>query len=245
MSNRAYFYLSAFLSFGLYAFFILVFMLYLKDVKIQKISPYNKDTTIQLDIMIDPLSPKKNQPAKKQPKKIVKSENKVTTSVSTTKTADFKSLFANVKVKNTKVSEKNVDNTKVNPQTTRFKAKIIREKRNDNINLSKTLNSVSTSSSKLTMSTQNIHKNDPYYSKIYEIIANSWNPMFVIDGLKAVVIVTIDNQGNFSYRIKKRSSDSQFNESLKQFLESQTLKSYPPYKKGTKTSIEVIFKSKG
>ncbi len=245
MSDRAYFYLSAFLSFGLYALFILVFVLYLRDVKVQKISPYSKNTVIQLDIMIDPLSVKKNQPAKKHVKKIVKQENKVTTSVNKTKTADFKSLFANVKVKNTKVSEKQVDNTKVNPTLTRFKAKVIREKRDDNLNLSKTLNSVNTSSSKLTMSTQNVHKNDPYYSKIYEIIASSWNPMFVIDGLKAVVIVTINNQGNFSYRIKRGSSDSKFNESLKQFLESQTKKHYPPYKKGNKTSIEVIFKSKG
>jgi len=244
MSDRTYFYLSAFISFGLYAFFILVFMLYLKDVKIQKISPYSKNTVIQLDIVIDPLSQKKNQPAKKQIKKVVKEENKVTTSINRTKTADFKSLFANVKVKNTKVSEKEVVNTKSNPTLTRFKAKIIREKR-EKLNLSKTLNSVNTSSSKLTMSTQNIHKNDPYYSKIYEIIASSWNPMFVIDGLKAVVIVTIDNQGNFSYRIKRGSSDSKFNESLKQFLESQTTKHYPPYKKGNKTSIEVIFKSKG
>ncbi|MEA1915234.1 MAG: energy transducer TonB [Campylobacterota bacterium] len=245
MSDRSYFYLSAFISLGLYAFFILLFMLYLRETKIQKISSFSKNTVIQLDIMIDPKSLEKNKPAPKQPKKIVKEEVVVNTSINKTKTADFKSLFANVKTSNKKVVEKEVDNTKVNPQTTRFKAKFVREKRNDNINLSKTLNRVSTSSSKLSMSPQSVHKNDPYYSKIYEIISSRWNPMFIIDGLKSVVIVTINNQGNFSYRIKKRSSDSVFNDSLIQFLNSQTSQHYPPYEKGNKTNIEVVFKSKG
>lgn len=244
MSARNYYYLSAFIAFGLYAFFILLFILYLKETKVIKISPYANETVIQLDVVVDPLSVKKNQPAKIEPKKIVKEEVEKTTSRSPRKIADFKSLFANVKTEATKVSKETVNNAKANPNPTKYKAKMIREKRND-LNINKSLNSINETSSKLSMSMQSQHKNDPYYSKIYEIIASRWNPMFVVDGLTATVIITINNQGNFRYRFKKRSSDEAFNASLKQFLESQTVESYPPYEKGRSTNIEVVFKSKG
>ena len=244
MSERNYYYLSAFIAFGLYAFFILLFVLYLKETKIQRISPFAKETIIQLDVVVDPLSVKKNQPAKIEPKKIVEEEQKVTTSVSNKKTADLKSLFANVKTEAVKVSNETVNNTKSNPNPTKYKAEVIREKRSQ-LDINKTLNSISTTSSQLSMTLQSQYDNDPYYSKIYEIIASRWNPMFVVDGLTATVIITINNQGNFRYRFKKRSSDETYNASLKQFLESQTLQSYPPFEKGRSTDIEVVFKSKG
>ncbi len=244
MSEKNYFYLSGFISFGLYALFILAFMLYLKETKIQRISPFANQTVIELDVVVDPLSVKKNQPAKIEPKKVVKEEVEKTTSVSPRKTADFKSLFANVKTESSKVSEETVNNAKANPNPTKYKAQMIREKRSE-VDIKKTLNSVNTEASKPLMSMQSKYKNDPYYSKIYEIIASRWNPMFVTDGLTATVIVTINNQGNFRYRFKKHSSDEDFNDALEQFLESQTLMSYPPYEKGRSTDIEVLFKSKG
>lgn len=86
---------------------------------------------------------------------------------------------------------------------------------------------------------------DPYYSKIYELLNNRWNPSSLAQKLTSKVIVIINANGKFDYVIVQKSSNASFNNQLFLFLESQKSVVYPPFKDGMQTSIEVNFTSEG
>ncbi len=83
-----------------------------------------------------------------------------------------------------------------------------------------------------------------YYSKIYEILAQAWTPPKYGTQSAVKVLVVIDNKGKFSYTIKQLSNDFRFNQELINFLDSMKSKPFPPYTDGSKTVIEIDFKTK-
>lgn len=89
------------------------------------------------------------------------------------------------------------------------------------------------------------NKSDPYYSQIYDKLAESWKPMGFKDYLTAKVIISIYSNGKFDYVILRKSTNYVFDNDLILFLERQKLILFPPYKSGRSTSIEVNFTSKG
>ena len=80
-----------------------------------------------------------------------------------------------------------------------------------------------------------------YYSAISERLS-AWVP--VGSGLKAVVLIFIDQNGKFDYGIIKESTSQEFNDSLKAFLEKQKEIRYPVYM-NRPIRLNVDFKSKG
>ena len=59
------------------------------------------------------------------------------------------------------------------------------------------------------------------------------------------MINMITNDGNFDYRIIRYSKDERFDESLKEFLDTQKNETFPTHKINTKVDIIINFKSEG
>jgi len=86
---------------------------------------------------------------------------------------------------------------------------------------------------------------DKYFSKISSIIMPKWNATISTkDGLKASVIIKIDNKGRLIYRNLKLSFNNLFDTKLKHFLDNLTKEKFPPYKKGKFIEAEFIFADK-
>ena len=155
-----------------------------------------------------------------------------------------KSLFANVADRSEKIIEEPVNNVVNSEVSSRFKAKFEKERKSDSLSVSSILSNVKSKASVMP-SSQTSENSDPYYSKIYELLAQRWNPMLIIDGLYAKVLVIITNDGKFDYKFLKYSGNESFDNSLTSFLNEQVNITFPKHDKGSKTEIEVIFKAKG
>lgn len=246
--DKSNFILSGILAIGLYTLFLLSCALYLKSQDIKKFDAISKVTVLELDIILEPSKEKdKKQVKNKTDQKDTKKSNEVvkkSTSMSAKKRSDLKSLFANVKTTSPKVTKEKVLNIQKSTVTSRFKSKFEKQRKSQNISVSKLLDSVKSKSS-VVLPTKTTQRTDKYYSKINELLYSRWNPTVIIDGLLAKVIVTIYDDGRFEYKFLSYSGNIQFDDSLKSFLELETYKSYPPYEKGNKTDIEIIFKAEG
>ena len=241
-SSKSNFLLSGFFSISIYLFVMFIFFIYVKSHDVKKYDAYTKKTTLELEVLLD------NSPVKRKAvqKKSTKTEKIVKKSKSRTvkQKADFKSLFANVKDKSSKVIEKKVNNQVSSQVSSRFKAKFEKERKTKNLNVSSLLENVKSKASVMPINSSDNEK-DPYYSKIYELLAQRWNPLMIEDGLFAKVLVVITSSGEFSYKFLQYSGNQSFDASLTSFLNEQVNIIYPKHNKGSKTSIEVIFKAKG
>lgn len=83
---------------------------------------------------------------------------------------------------------------------------------------------------------------DEFYAKVHEILAQHWDPWSFTNGLSSKVIVTINNRGEFSYKISQKSGNASFDQTLLEFLERMKSVGFPPYTKGPQTNIEITFK---
>lgn len=245
MTNRNIFYFSGFISISIYILVFLLLMLYLKSHDVKKIDAFSKTTVLELDIILEDNAQTNRKNSAKQEKNTEFAEKvvKQSTSRSVKQTADVKSLFSNVSVKAKKVQKEDALNIQKSLVSSRFKSKFEKEKKVDNVSVSKLLENVKQKKNKLTFSESKNH-NDPYYSKIYEIIASRWQPKFIMDNLSAKVLVTIYSDGKFDFSFLRYSGDDSFDDSLRSFLVQQTNILYPPHDKGNKTVIEINFKAK-
>ncbi|XPV69457.1 MAG: energy transducer TonB [Halarcobacter sp.] len=240
MQQKNYFYISGVISIVFYLSVCTLLLLYINAPKPKKYDAFSKTTVLELELVSTKDS--KNRVEKKVEKKIEKVVKK-STSKSSEKKADFKSLFANVKTTSKKTTKEEVNNVVASADPSRFKSKFEKQKKSNNISVSKLLSDIKITT-KMSISTSSEHKNDPYYSKIYEILASRWTPIVLGTDLEAKVLVIITNSGKFDYRFIKYSNNDRFDESLKVFLDSQKSIPFPPHNKGAKTDIEVLFKSK-
>lgn len=243
--NKGNFYLSGLLALFIYIFVFTLFLLYLDSNDAKTYDSAKKVTVLELDVILADSEPKdvaKMKLNKQAQKKVIKKS----ASRSAEKKSNLKSLFANVKTTEEKVVKEQVNNVKSSNVSSRFKSKFEREKRtSSDLNVSKILDDVQSQKRKLSISTSSEHANDPYYSKIHEILAQRWNPILIDDGLSAKVLVIIYSNGEFDYRFLKYSTNEKFDNLLQEFLNKQKTLTYPPHNKGSKTNIEVTFKSKG
>jgi len=76
---------------------------------------------------------------------------------------------------------------------------------------------------------------DKFKGKISDILQSRWQETIdTISGTKAIVIITIDKQGSFSYKIETLSYNNEFNAKLRNFLEDMKDETFPPFEgKGT------------
>lgn len=241
MREKGYFYLSGIISVTVYLAICASFLLYVNAPKPKKFDSA-KTTVLELEL----ISTKSDK--KTVAKKTVKKEQKVvkkSTSKSNKQSADFKSLFANVKTKAKKVVEKDVNIAKPSIDPSRFKSKFEKQKKTDNASVSKLLNDVKTATNMPKTAATGKGEKHEYFSKIKQILWERWNPRLLEEGLSVKVLVIITNSGSFDYRIMKYSKDERFDESLKEFLESQKNETFPTHKINTKVDIIINFKSEG
>lgn len=245
MSDKKFFYVSGILSFSFYGLFFLLFILYVQSHNVKKIDAFSKTTVLELDIIVDTKPKQEEKTIQKLAQNSEKSDNivKKSTSKSVKTTANVQSLFANVSVAAQAVKKEVINNTEKSLVSSRYKSKFEKQSKNESVSVSKLLDNVKQNSSKLLVSNSK-NQNDPYYSKIYELLASRWNPRIIIDNLSAKVIITIFSDGRFDYKLLVKSGNDIFDDSLYAFLESQKLEQFPPYEKGNSTDIEFTFKTK-
>lgn len=241
MQEKSYFYLSGFLSVSLYLAIIITFLMYINAPKPKKFDSA-KTTVLELELISTKSS--KKQVAKKTTEKEQKIVKK-STSKADKKSTNFKSLFANVKTKAKVIPLKDVNTAKESLDPSRFRSKFEKQKKTDNSSVSKLLSDVKTTTNMPKTQVSGSGEEHEYFSKIKQILWERWNPRLLIEGLEVKVLVIITNDGTFDYRIIKYSKDERFDESLKEFLESQKNENFPTHKINTKVDIIINFKSEG
>ncbi len=85
-------------------------------------------------------------------------------------------------------------------------------------------------------------KQDPYLQKVYKILYSYWIPSKESAGNRAIVQITIDRYGNFSYKVLQYSQNEIFNQELEEFLEAMKMKEFPHPKQ--KRTMTVLFEAK-
>lgn len=246
--DKSRFYTSGFLAFGIYILVFVLFLAYVNESNPKRFDSFKKTTVLELDIILsDTKTPKEPKPKMKiEKKQIEKKIVKKSKSKSAERKSNLKSLFANVKTVEKKVVKEVVNKVEASSTSSRFKSKFEKIRKSDNdLNVSSALSDVKTAKRKPVLTTSAKYANDPYYSKIHELLAKRWNPMSIVDGLEAKILVIIYNDGEFDYKFLRYSNNDRFDTLLKEFLEDQKSLKYPPHNKGYKTDIEVTFKSKG
>lgn len=249
MGNKQELIYSAFAAISIYIILILLFLVYIKTSEVKKINAAVKTTVLQLDVILDSNTEQKEKIAIKSTvknQKIAKKVVKKTTSTSVKQRSNLKSLFANVKTDIKKVSKKKVLNVKNSSIASRFKSKFEKERKTKNIVLSKLTENIESKSSNKNITMDNSKdKQDPYYSKIYQILSSRWTPTIFMDDLKAKVNIVIFNNGKFSYKFIQYSGNDGFDNQLQAFLSRETQKTYPVSPLNKTVNIEISFQSKG
>lgn len=243
--KNKYFFLSGLIAISLYIFCFVLFLLYISEEKVHKFDAISKNTVLELEVIIIDNSKveKENKNEQKDTKKsqeIVQKSKAITAKTTTS----VKSLFANVKVTTPKVIEEEVLNVKKAIVTSRFKAQFEKQRKTNNINTTKLLDSVKTRTKRSSRTDSN-NENDEYFSKIYELLTQRWVPMLIVDKLSAEVLVMITQDGNFTYRFRSNSINDNFNNKLEEFLNAQMLLTYPKHNKGRVMQLEVKFTAEG
>jgi len=241
MQNKFSFIVSGIIAFSFYIFicFLIIYYLYSPVPKTYDLK--STSMTIELDMITEKAEKKM---VEKKTEKIIEKEavKEKEASVSNEKKPDLKSLFANVKETAKTVTKEEVNNIEKSIDPKRFKSKFEKEKRSNNIKIDKLLEDEKTATNVKSTNANKGQETDEYFSKVHELLS-VWNP--VGTGLKAVVLIMIDLDGKFDYRIVTNSSDEGFNSSLKAFLEEQKNVAYPKPTKDKDIRINVDFKSEG
>lgn len=230
-----------------FSFYILICFLFIYYVSSHKSKTYNvtKTTVIQLDMIVEKSDKKRIE--KKEDKKAEKPMDKIikkSTSAANKKRPNLKSLFGKVKTKEAKVPTKEVNNVKKSLDPKRFKAKFEKQKKSSNVKIDKLFDDKKTTTNVTSSNLSKSKESDDYYSKINELLS-VWTPTLRDEGLVATILVIIAPDGTFDYSFIKYSQNTNFDVSLKAFLEEQKSIIYPKPKKGKQVKINVDFKSEG
>ena len=241
MENKFSFILSGIIAFSFYIFICVLIMYYLFSPIPKTLDLKSTSMTIELDMITEKAEKKM---VEKKTEKIIEKEavKEKEASVSNEKKPDLKSLFANVKETAKTVTKEEVNNIEKSIDPKRFKAKLEKEKRTNNIKIDKLLEDEKTATNAKSTNANKGQETDEYFSKVQELL-DVWNP--VGTGLKAVVLIMIDLDGRFDYRFVTGSGDEGFDSSLKAFLEEQKNLAYPKPTKEKDIKVNVNFRSEG
>ena len=241
MENKFSFILSGIIAFSFYVFICVLIMYYLFSPIPKTLDLKSTSMTIELDMITEKAEKKM---VEKKTEKIIEKEavKEKEASVSNEKKPDLKSLFANVKETAKTVTKEEVNNIEKSIDPKRFKAKLEKEKRSNNIKIDKLFEDEKTATNTKSTNANKGQETDEYFSKVQELL-DVWNP--VGTGLKAVVLIMIDLDGRFDYRFVTGSGDEGFDSSLKAFLEEQKNLAYPKPTKEKDIKVNVNFRSEG
>jgi periplasmic protein TonB len=242
MQNNFSFILSGIIAFSFYAFVCFLLFAYIASPIPKTYDLKSTSTTIELDMITEKAEKKM---VEKKTEKIIETEavkEEKVASASNEKKPDLKSLFANVKETAKTVTKEEVNNIEKSIDPKRFKSKFEKEKRTNNIKIDKILEDEKTATNVKSTNANKGQETDEYFSQVQELLS-AWVP--VGSGLKAVVLIMIDTDGRFDYRVVTNSGDEAFDSSLKAFLEEQKNVAYPKPTKGKDIKVNVDFRSEG
>lgn len=243
MQNNFSFILSGIIAFSFYIFLCLIVIFYIASPTPKTYTIKPTSTTIELDMIVEKAEKKM---VEKKTEKIIEKEavKEKEASVSNEKRPDLKSLFANVKETAKTVAKEEVNNVEKSLDPKRFKSKFEKEKKTSNITIDKLLEDEKTATNAKSKNSAKGEESDDYYSQISDMLS-AWMPTTREAGLKAVVLVMIDLNGRFDYRIVTNSGNETFDSSLRVFLDEQKNVVYPVPTKNKDVRINVDFKSEG
>ena len=242
MKNNFSFILSGIIALSFYAFICFLLFAYIASPIPKTYDLKSTSTTIELDMITEKAEKKM---VEKKTEKIIEKEavkEEKVASASNEKKPDLKSLFANVKETAKTVTKEEVNNVEKSIDPKRFKSKFEKEKRTNNIKIDKILEDEKTATNVKSTNANKGQETDEYFSQVQELLS-AWVP--VGSGLKAVVLIMIDLNGRFDYRVVTNSGDESFDSSLKAFLDEQRNVAYPKPTKDKDIKINVDFKSEG
>ena len=245
MDEKKLYYFSIICALSIYSCFILFFVGYRAQSKVKSYDAIAKTTTIYLDVVLN--NKKTNSIEQSNVQKKITQNKKVKIKKSVSKTnkvsSNIKSLFNNVNTKKDVIIKKSIiDNIKKSITNSKFKSKFEKEKKSDNLNISKHTDNNLSSSNKSAELKSDSNK-DPYISNIYEDLTNKWNnyPTTLKDKF-ATVLITIANNGIFNYSFIQYSDDEIYNKQLIKFLDTQKKVTFPSHDKGLMLSMQMTFK---
>ena len=242
MQKNFSFILSGIIALSFYAFVCFLLFAYIASPIPKTYDLKSTSTTIELDMITEKAEKKM---VEKKTEKIIEKEavkEEKVASASNEKKPDLKSLFANVKETAKTVTKEEVNNIEKSIDPKRFKSKFEKEKRTNNIKIDKILEDEKTATNVKSTNANKGQETDEYFSQVQELLS-AWVP--VGSGLKAVVLIMIDVDGRFNYRVVTNSGDEAFDSSLKAFLEEQKNVAYPKPTKDKDIRINVDFRSEG
>jgi hypothetical protein len=156
-------------------------------------------------------------------------------------------LFANVKTNIKRVTKKNISDVKKNNISSRFKSRFEKEEKRKSLKLNKLSTSQKSRKSDNLRLKSGKNKND-FGSKLNSELTILWSRWLMsnnIDGMDAIVIITINQDGTFNYRFIRYSGNSEFDTRLKEFLDIQSIKLRPNNNYNKIYEIKTTFKIKG
>lgn len=241
MQNNSSFIVSGIIAFSLYLCLCFSVLFYIMSPEQNMINITPTSTSIELDMIVEKAEKKM---VERKVEKIIEEKEVVEkqTSAQQEKKPDLKSLFANVKETAKTVTKEEVNNIQKSIDPKRFKSKFEKEKKSSNIKIDKLLEDEKTATDSKLKSSAKGDKSDDYASKIYEIL-QAGAPISQDTKVLAKVIIMVDENGKFDYKIQKASSDEGYNEALKSYLDTQRGVPYPipPNGKGVRYSVDFKF----
>ncbi|WP_187647052.1 TonB C-terminal domain-containing protein [Nitrosophilus labii] len=250
MDNKKLFLISGAVSIAIYiAVFLAVLLYFLKTQETLKKFTI-KQKSVEVSLVEAPKFKKiieqKKDKIKKSEKPVKNKKQKVKKRVgskSPKDEVDIAKLFSTIKTPK-KSKKKIVKSTKKSSTPpSRFKGQNIRRTESAQEILKKmNIKDVSRVLAKSNIEAVN-GEDDPYLSKIYEILYKYWLPSQESAGNRAKVMIKIDFNGNFDYNIIFFSSSETFNKELVEYLEYLKTKKFPQPKEGKK-EITVFFEAK-
>ena len=174
MQNKFSFILSGIIAFSFYIFICVLIMYYLFSPVPKTLDLKTTSMTIELDMITEKAEKKM---VEKKTEKIIEKEavKEKEASVSNEKKPDLKSLFANVKETAKTVAKEEVNNIEKSIDPKRFKAKLEKEKRTNNIKIDKLLEDEKTATNAKSTNANKGQETDEYFSKVQELL-DVWNP---------------------------------------------------------------------
>ncbi len=238
--------------------FVIFLIFYIRHDDVKKLKNYGYDIKKSVIVNLDDIPKlkkindiKKIKSAHKKQKVIKLSQNNEKKSKKDSrdiKQNSIKNLFSTMKVdKNANSIEEKLKQEKTRAsRLKKLNAKELFKSDNLDNNLKKELLQIkSIIKDKSTVSKIKGEYDEKFLSKISSIITLKWNDTIATkNGLKATVIIKIDNHGHLFYRNLKSSFNNIFDSKLKHFLDNLTKETFPKYKKGKYIEVEFLFSDK-
>jgi protein TonB len=229
----------------LYIFILIGVAFYISDQqKISKRYTTKKDSFMDVTLVARPKktpapAPKVSQPKKESKKEALASAQKVSVKSSKPKKTNVRSLFSNI---DTSKLEKEAEiPVKESKKQSRLKSNDSQAQPKPQSKASSLVAQLEFESAPKSSSAAGIY--DEYRGKISELLEGYWNETpDTVSGAQAVVKVTIDSQGSFSYTIESLSYNNKFNAKLRDFLERMRYITFPASPEAEGITLNVTFK---